>query len=365
MSFWCYRPSLAARSDPGVARARVGLFLVAAVLATLTGCDQDEVQHYKVPKPPSFRLLGTIIPHDDQLWFLKVSGLVEEIKKHEQEVTDFYRSVRFEKDAVQWTKPQAWKEEPGKGMRKATFRFGPEDEPLELTVIAFPRAKEMSLEDAVEANVSRWRKQMGLLALSSTKDLEKAAPKAEGGGLVRYAVDVIGSRPGKTRMGPMTAMGDEEPVSPRAEALPPEVQKPTFAIPADWEEVPVQGAGAIQSVAKFRVGSGASMAVINIMSLMGPKAADPRDNADRWCDQLYRPHLSQKELSGHLSDLQVGDSTATVVDLRGRTPDEPGILGCLITRGGITWAVKMRGPTDTLDKQIEKFKDFVRLAHFP
>jgi hypothetical protein len=131
----------------------------------LTGCREEEgITHYKVPplaqprdevpEPDAkVRLLAAIIPQGEQAWFFKLVGPVAAVGEQEQAFDAFIRSVRFTGDAkkpVAWQVPAGWREEPGKMMRYATFRMGPAETPLELSVLVASG----SLID----NVNRWRK---------------------------------------------------------------------------------------------------------------------------------------------------------------------------------------------------------------
>src|SRR5271165_6547105 len=93
----------------------------ALFLLAWAGCDQPEIQEYKVKRiiNPSIaaeevRLFGAIFPRDGTSWFFKLIGPVDAVKPVEPEVRTFLRSVRFEgDDPPKYQVPQSWK--PGRG----------------------------------------------------------------------------------------------------------------------------------------------------------------------------------------------------------------------------------------------------------
>jgi len=56
-----------------------------------------------------------------------------------------------------WETPAGWEERPGSGMRLVTFRVGPNADPSECTITAFPGDV-----GGVRANLRRWAGQLGL-----------------------------------------------------------------------------------------------------------------------------------------------------------------------------------------------------------
>src|SRR5215472_11550644 len=128
---------MATTTRPG---RRIGALLAGLTLAILAGCKEETISRYQVPKPPPQRLLGAIIPHGRQTWFFKLVGPQPVVDKHAEEFKEFINSVRFPdkgKEPIIWTVPQegGWREEAGSGHRYVTFKLGPTDAPLELTVI--------------------------------------------------------------------------------------------------------------------------------------------------------------------------------------------------------------------------------------
>jgi len=144
-NFWVARPE----SSKGVTA-----YLLALSLATILGCQKDEISHYQVPRleippqekqagaPVPLRMLTAIFPQKDRTWFFKLTGPPEEVEKHKGEFEHFIQSVRFTKKGdppVTWTAPEGWHREAGAALRFASFRFGAVENPLELTVTPLGR----------------------------------------------------------------------------------------------------------------------------------------------------------------------------------------------------------------------------------
>ena len=169
------------RSHFTVRHRRVLAVLGACWLAfSSVGCQQDEeIRHYRVPKPTSVaadsdlpaapmahapaqgRMLGAMILTGDRAWYFKVVGPDQQIGTHAADFRSLIESVRFADDKPAWDLPDGWQQKPGSGMRFATLEFGPEQEPLELSVIPLG-VPDGDSAACVLSNVNRWRGQMGL-----------------------------------------------------------------------------------------------------------------------------------------------------------------------------------------------------------
>jgi len=127
--------------------------LVAAALA-LAGCQEEGVRHYQAPhvealsspevrgERPKVRLLAAILPHGEHTWFFKLSGPADAVGEQAEAFDGFVRSVRFGEDQerpVRWTVPAGWRAGRRSELRYATFRAGPKEKGLEVTVVPLGR----------------------------------------------------------------------------------------------------------------------------------------------------------------------------------------------------------------------------------
>jgi hypothetical protein len=162
------------------------------------GCQpNDEIRHYRVPKPetypepePKVRMLAAIFPHPEHTWFFKFMAPAADVKAHQAEFNQFIRSVRIndqKEKPLSWALPEGWVHEEGKSpLRYATLRFGTRDHPLEVTVTGLGAEAGSPLD-----NINRWRGQIGLKPIAKA-DMNKTAKSEEINGLNVILVDMGG-----------------------------------------------------------------------------------------------------------------------------------------------------------------------------
>lgn len=189
-------------------------FAIAFGLLAAVGCGpSDEIRTYQVKKPTDqpaaapaeptpdgpakVRLLGAIIPVKEVSWFVKFSGPTEQVDAHEKEFDEFVRSIRVTEDPRQlptFTAPPAWKQQPARQMRVATFAVG--DGPNAPQVYISTPFGGSLLE-----NVNRWREEVGakrvttaelpnvttelLLGTAKAYRVDARGPGGKGGGMMR------------------------------------------------------------------------------------------------------------------------------------------------------------------------------------
>ncbi len=158
----------------------------AALLTFLLGCgEQEEVRHYRVPKPelvysqnhveskpaarrpadgstePMDRLFGAIIPRGARTWYFKMTGPKNLVAQQGPAFSQLIKSLQFDAPEASptWTLPASWKEEVGTGQRLATLSVEVEGQKLEVSVIQLPTSPS---DTSTLDNVNRWRRQMSL-----------------------------------------------------------------------------------------------------------------------------------------------------------------------------------------------------------
>src|SRR5437764_10102114 len=98
-----------------------GLLLLS--LAWLPGC-AEPIRTYDVPHVKQ-RLLGAFINSEEGLWAIKLMGPEDDVASHKDEFEQFVKSIRLAgkgKQRPEWSMPKSWDEQPGSGIRYATFR---------------------------------------------------------------------------------------------------------------------------------------------------------------------------------------------------------------------------------------------------
>jgi hypothetical protein len=317
-------------------------FILLAFL--FVGCEKDEIRHYSVPheEPPRLvpanpeqtarRLLGAILPYKDRVWFFKLVGPPEEIDTLKPTFEKFLQTVHFADDEVKpiaWTLPEAWKEMPGDKMRYAIIHID-QPIPLELTVTALAAGGQAS---SVQANIDRWRGQLGLKPAEFAKDTKELRV----GNVVGTFVDITAAGTGK------------------APAMAAAQQPLQYTVPSGWEKGDTRGG---QRVAAFNVDSGkAEVTVTSFSGNLGGLLA----NVIRWRGQVELPPIDDNELPRIAQPIEVGGEKGNYVDVAG---PQKRILGVLVKHEDQTWAFKMLGPVDLVGKHKSEFEAFVKSVRF-
>ncbi|NIA16299.1 MAG: hypothetical protein GWP08_19735 [Nitrospiraceae bacterium] len=125
-----------------------------------------------------FKLIGAIVVTDETAVFVKMTGPAEVLEQHRDNFKDFCKSLREVSDDeseqidiaapydassvgenLRWVAPETWRREPDRAMRNVTFTAGENGEVECFVSVLRTHAGGM------EANINRWRKQMGREAL--------------------------------------------------------------------------------------------------------------------------------------------------------------------------------------------------------
>jgi hypothetical protein len=198
---------------------------LAALLAA--GCAADEpIQTYDVPAAAKYdgqtplkadyRLLGAMFPAGDPVWFFKFAGKADQVAKHEAEFDKLLQSVRLSDrrdphtggpEAPTFEAPPGWRRLGARMVSRGgvtlriyeTVRFGPEDDPLEITLT---RSGGGTLE-----NVGRWAGQVGRPAPKVEQLASVSREFAAADGLKGLRVDLAGPKNPAGGGGPMMGKG--------------------------------------------------------------------------------------------------------------------------------------------------------------
>lgn len=196
----------------------LGLYLTPCLVA---GCTRDEtIQTYEIPKPAEYRstaraepvteyrTLGAMFPADEPVWFFKFSGRADLVGRYEADFDRLIASVRLQPDRdgepqlPQFTAPADWLRTGRRVVRRGgialtideTLRFGPADDPLEITVTRSG--------GGVGQNVARWADQVGY-KYSKPEELSRAVRRVTADGVEGLRVDVSGPKNPAAGRGPM------------------------------------------------------------------------------------------------------------------------------------------------------------------
>jgi hypothetical protein len=361
----CLYPLFRLRKIGGRLRTRHSLIIAFAgvVLLSLLGCEQqDAIETHLEPrpeaKPDKVRLLGAIIRHGKETWFLKLVGPLDAIDKRKDEFNAFVRSVKFTNDAgspITWEAPKYWEKQAGNEFRVATIRVGGKDSPLEVSVSKLGDEGEAA---SVLANVNRWRRlDLGLkpVFIDDIPDVTQDVQIA--GGEVAAVVDMKGPGSDRPSKGPPMVAGRKPGGHPAIGKSP-----LSYTTPSGWEPVKSKTA-----LVEFRVKDGDEVARVTIMELFGP-AGGLLKNVNRWrTEQLGLKAWEEDQVRDNVKKIPTADGEADFVNLLGISPEDhrpARIMVAIVPHAGSTWFIKMMGPPDLVAGQEAVFKQFVKSVTF-
>ncbi len=333
-----------------------------AVLLAVTGCQEEGIQHYKVPKPepedPATlqRLLGAIFPRPAETWVFKLSGPAKEVGAREEAFKQLLQSVHFSDKAdkpIDWNVPDGWKQEPGNETRYATLRTGAGEQALEVTVTKLPPAAADLL-----ANVERWCRQLGRRPVTEDQ-LGKVTKELKADGTTGTLVDLTG--PGAPKSAAMKTPPPAVRERPKAPAAEPTLH---YTKPESWVEAPDLASGMIRMAAAFRVTEGGKSAEITVIPL-GGDGGGLLANVNRWRGQIKLGSIDESQLRKDVRTVEIAGTPASYLDLLGpERASRERMLVVVVPRGSQTWFFKMRGPADLVARQQTAFETFMKSVKF-
>jgi hypothetical protein len=305
-----------------------------------------------------------------------------------------------------WQKPDGWKEVAPGEMRVASFTVqGTNGKQADVSVIPLP-----GMAGTDDANVNRWRGQVGLSSLSPD-ELKKTAEAVEAGGQPAQLYDIAGQNPGSgdaerilgviqhrddvswfyKMTGDSDLVEQQKPAfvaflkslnfaaAPAQTALPSghpaggdtgasaspatgpvsSEGKPNWQVPAGWQEV---AAGQFL-VAKFAIiGEGGATAAVNVSSSPGD-GGGLSANVNRWRGQLGLSPISEILTT----PVDITGGKAQLVDMSGtdaRTGQSARLLGIIVTQADRAWFYKLMGDAKVVESQKAAFTQFVQVVKY-
>jgi len=307
--------------------------------------------------------------------------------------------------------PEGWTATPLGEMRVASFSVkGKDGKQADVSVIPLPGGA-----GGDDANVNRWRGQVGLKSLAAD-ELKNTAERVTVAGEAGELYDISGknaSTGDPTRiLGVIQHRGDaawffkmtgddqlvaqqkkafveflktfQSPAAGGGTALPPshppidgnklppghpEISattgapppnregQPKWQVPAGWKEAN----GGQFLVAKFLIaGKDNAQAAVNVSVSGGGLTA----NVNRWrVQQLGLPPTNEVELQSQMKSLEVDGGKASLVELTGMDPTskQPAkLIGVILVRADGTWYYKLMGEPKLVEAQTDAFKTFVK-----
>jgi hypothetical protein len=314
--------------------------------------------------------------------------------------------------SLQYTQPDGWEKKTPTQMRVASFGISQDGKQADISVIPLGG---MAGNDP--ANVNRWRGQIGLAALPET-DVAALAEKIMVGDQPADLYDLTGTAPGSGNAERILGVifhredtswffkmsGDANLVEaqkpafisflksiqfgdpssapagmnlsqlpsshPPIDGMIPSAStvgaaagdKPTWTIPAGWQEGPLTQF----LVAKYVIaGADGAQAAVNVSSLAGD-GGGLLPNVNRWRKQLGLAPVMDADLA-NLPTLDASGVKATLIELSGtdgRTGKPAQLVGVVLPLGGQTWFYKLMGDANIVAQQKDALIQFVQSAKY-
>lgn len=365
-------------------RPLITVSIFGLVAAVHSGCrPQESITQYDVPKvdaiqlPPlktsggdkdsegePQRMLGAIIPHDGQFWFLKLTGAVDAVASREAEFKKVVQSMIFDMDGKPaWTLPESWTQQPASGLRFATL-IAAGTPPLETSVTVLP-AGEGDQQDGVLANLNRWRGQLSLPPMKAVQLSSETETLTLPDNHTAVYVNLEGTgRAGGSMAGPFAGGrgGLDRPMTPPPAAAATNPVDLKLTAPSDWR--PGRSGG--MRKAAYEIEGAAGKGEVTIIDL-ARGAGDRLANVNRWAGQIGAETYDESSLKSALKPIDVGSDKGDYVVLV-PPPDvenSQAILGVIIDKGDKTWFIKLQATTALALQEKAAFEAFVKSVELP
>ncbi len=322
------------------------------------------------------RMLAAIVPVEGKGWFFKLSGEDKAVTSELPQFQALLSSLTVESGKLKWTTPTDWAEQPGAGMRAATFQIGGPNSKLECSVITLPSDDPKS-DEYLLSNINRWRGQIGLSPIGKS-DLAKVTPDGElrrltlkdgtpvtwvnlkgslapGGGMGGGGMGGAGGEP--KRLGPAAGPGPGPVQGPAAKPADPVASDEiSFTVPLGWKPGTT---GPFRKVA-FEVTDEDQKCEITVSSLSAAGSA-LLPNVNRWRGQIGLKEFEQAEMQKALEPVAVDGHDGHVIELVG---DRKTIIGAIVIVGEDGWFVKLTGEKALAAREKANFMSFVKSVKF-
>ncbi|MEM6468834.1 MAG: hypothetical protein AAF802_04645 [Planctomycetota bacterium] len=375
-------------------RSTRAAWLFAVCLLVLSGCAEEKgISVYTIPKqipeqlkPGKDRMIVTMAPRGDQVWFFKLTGPEKSIATVESAVNEFVSRLTFDSDdePVLEELPEGWNRGPKRPMRFATIDINTPGKQLAMSVssLSLPVAPGEDLEslsdedweDYVKQNVDRWRGQLGLQTDKTEwgggKPVELAWARGQG-----IRLDIVGE-PTSGGMRPMAGMGQMSgmpPMSPMPQmpsangtSVSPQRSgtvnpKLSGDAPDGWRSLSVSPGG--MRLMAFEMGPKDAPAQLTVTAVGG----SVRGNVARWLGQVKEGPTDDSEVDA-LMDSAIKVDVSERSGKRFIISRESGKIAIDGTVVPISESrsvfIKVTGPPDVVEAQRDKIAAFLSALSF-
>ncbi|HEX4792768.1 MAG TPA: hypothetical protein VH370_03195 [Humisphaera sp.] len=138
-----------------------------------------------------------------------------------------------------------------------------------------------------------------------------------------------------------------------------------WTLPGDWQlvQTPDDPKAIFHADARIAVDPGNPQLLLSVSHLSGdaPGARSTLMNVNRWEGQAGLPPSTESTLPSVVTNVQVGDLTVSLVDLKNNGKQ---LLGAIVPHADRTWFFKLEGPDQQIGPHQAQFDQFIRSLHF-
>lgn len=368
--------------------------LCAGAAILLSGCSEEPVRTYRVPKDSAQPIAIT------------ASGAAPSASSANT-TSPAPTAPAGEMPHLHWDLPAGWEEQPAGRMRVASFNVKGEGVPAaDVSIIPLPQLTGKETEF-----VNLWREQLNLAPVTEAelKGMAEAVAIGDGKGTMFEMASEQAMLEEKHKVRILAAMleeggitwffkmtGEEALVTKQKDAFKSFLKSITFhyeahdsapvasapaasatansgavasggaggatwQAPASWQNVPAT----TMLLAKYSLGSEAAKGEVTISKFPGD-VGGVLANVNRWRGQIQLPALSEAELANAVTVVDVLGGRATLVDM---TNDKAAsgnqrLIAAIVSRDGQSWFYKMMGDAGTVGREKDAFVQFVQSVRY-
>lgn len=309
-------------------------------------------------------MLGAIIHHEGQFWFLKLTGPPDAAAQQESRFKQVVQSITFTAAGEpKWTLPTGWSQQSASGLRFATLTI--DDTPKVETSVTVLPAGAGDVSQGVLANLNRWRGQLSLPPLKSEQLSQATEELSLSDGLTAVYVNLEGkAKPTGGMNAPFAGGrgGFDRPFTSAPMIESGSASDLKLTAPPEWRPGKVGG----MRKAAFEIEGAAGQGEVTIIDL-ARGAGDRLANVNRWAGQIGAPAYDDAGLKSALKPIDVGPDTGDYVVLIAPPDAEKGqsILGVIVDKGEKTWFIKLQATTALALQEKAAFEAFVKSVQLP
>ena len=325
----------------------------------LSGCGRPEPQmSYEVVKPRRMLVATLLDQETNTAWFIKLDGPTTVVDRQEKAFAQLVDSLKFSASSdnvagVTWDMPEGWSDAEAGPVQFAALAVDDSANPIKATVTKLGIRSNEEVDPYLLNNLNRWRRQISLPPLEQL-DQEQIEEK-EVDGKTAYVISLYGRDPDGAEENALGAARPSRP--PVGGSTSPGLN---VELPEGW----TQGRSTGVSVVSLVVKDGDQTGAITVT----PLNVSPWDaNVQRWIGQLGAEPMTGEQITKATEKIDVGGAEADMIDLVSGPSVDPKkrLVGIRAIRGKTAWFIKFDGPPELVEKELDKFKNFIMKLPLP